>query len=161
MTQIHRTTSIALVSLVLGLAAGCSRQEPDEARTESIARPEVSAPAQEVTVVGRNYCLGCALKKDLGAAAQCSKYGHRHALKVASATADGKELPEMKGWVLHYLDTDNGQPFIKSNRDKTLTGKGRIYTAERVLEVDKQVPATEPAGSKGKPEHPEHPKKGK
>ena len=90
MTQIHRAPFVVLVALVLGLAAGCSKDAPDEARTEAATPgPDVSTPAQEVTVVGRNDCLGCALKKAEGAAAQCAKYGHRHALEVESATGAG------------------------------------------------------------------------
>jgi hypothetical protein len=72
-------------------------------------------------------------------------------LKVANATAAGKNLPEMKGWILHYLDTDNAQAVIKDHHGETLTLKGKVYIEERVFEVGKPDEAK-------KPEHPEHPK---
>jgi hypothetical protein len=125
---------------------------PDHPKKPAQPRQEsATAGVIEATVTGENFCLGCTLKAELGAAAQCSKYGHRHALKVTSATAAGKEVPELTGWVLHYLDTDNGQPYIKEHHEKTLTLKGKVYSAVRVLEVDK-------GGIAQKPEHPEHPK---
>ena len=107
----------------------------------------------EATVTGSNFCLGCSLKKDLGAGAQCSIYGHKHSLKVTKAVAAGKELPEMNGWVLHYLETDKSQDLINKHHGENLTVTGRIYPNERVLEVA----SIEPEQPK-KPEHPEHPK---
>lgn len=107
-------------------------------------------------VTGESICLGCALKGQ-GAAAQCDKFGHRHALRVISVNADGKELAEFKGSVLHYLDTDNAQPFIQGKQSGKLTVQGKVYAAERVIEVT-TAQATEKTEPAKKPEHPEHPK---
>ena len=123
-------------------------------------QPPAQAKAVEATVVGENICLACSLKQERGAAAQCDKYGHRHALKVTSATAAGKDAPEMKGWVLHYLENDDAQPLIKEHHYETLAVKGKVHAAERVLEVVKfeaAKKAEHPEHPK-KPEHPEHPK---
>lgn len=138
---------IAMVGYVL------AQEHPEHPKKPAQpAQKAAQAVVVQAVVTGQNFCLGCALKKAAGAAAQCSKYGHRHALKVTSATVAGKDAPEMKGWVLHYLDTDDGQPYIKEHHDETVTLKGKVYSEARVLEVEKQEAAK-------KPEHPEHPKK--
>lgn len=139
-------TLLAALLVIAGAGYALAQDHPEHPKKQPAA-----AKVVEATVVGENFCLGCSLKKEKGAAAQCSIYGHRHALKVTTATAAGKNLPEMKGWVLHYLDTDNAQSFIKQHGGETLTLKGKVYIDERVLEVNKPDEAK-------KPEHPEHPK---
>lgn len=148
---------IFVSSLGIAIAGFALAQDHPEHPTKDPSKPsQASASAEviEAVVTGENYCLGCSLKKEWGAAAQCSKHGHRHALKVTTATAAGKEIPELQGWVLHYLDTDNGQPFIEEHHEETLTLKGKVYREARVLEVEKQKDAKKPEH----PEHPEHPK---
>ena len=108
-----------------------------------------------VRVTGESVCLGCALKKEKGAKAQCSVFGHKHVLKVTTASADGNSLP-IKGWVLHYLETKNSQELITKPHEKPVTISGVLYPAERVLEVIEIIKVTTP-----KPEHPkrtDHPK---
>lgn len=136
------------------LAVTASAQEHPEHPKKQTATTASATTVAEATVTGENFCLGCALKKDKGAAAQCSKYGHKHALKVTSATVDGKEHPEMTGWVLHYLDTDNAQPLIKEHHQETVKLTGKVYADERTFEVTKLEDSKEAK----KPEHPEHPK---
>jgi hypothetical protein len=146
---------IILSLLTIGIVGYGLAQEHPEHPKKAPAQPapgSAKAEAGEAVVTGKNFCLGCSLKKEWGAAAQCSKYGHRHALKVTTATADGKEVPDMKGWVLHYLDTDNAQPYIKEHHEETLTLQGKVYSGARVLEVGQQEAAK-------KPDHPEHPDK--
>jgi hypothetical protein len=126
-------------------------EHPNKQTTPTASGKAVQANAVEATLVGENFCLGCSLKKASGAAAQCETYGHRHALKVAVATVAGKDVADMKGWVLHYLDTDDAQSYIKEHHGETVTLKGKIYADARVIEVSKQPEAK-------KPEHPEHPK---
>ncbi|MBI4575272.1 MAG: hypothetical protein HY722_03310 [Planctomycetes bacterium] len=142
--------------LITGYALAQEHPEHPKPPKRDPARPagdSTAAATIDAVVTGQNFCLGCQLKKDRGAAAQCDKYGHRHALRVTTAAgADGADLPALAGWVLHYLDTDLGQPFVKEHHDETLVLKGKVYTAERVLEVAEQK------GAK-KPEHPEHPRK--
>ncbi len=149
--------SILFASLLgIAIAGYALAQDHPEHPTKKTAQLEVI----DATVVGENICVGCSIEKEKGAAAQCSKYGHRHALKVTTATTAGKEIPEMKGWVLHYLETDNGQPMIKEHHGEVLTLKGKIYSEERVFEV-LTVEAKKPDHPKEakKSEHPEHPKK--
>ncbi len=58
--------------VVLALCAGAMAQE--------------EKAAKETTLSGTLVCIGCTLKKEHGAKAQCSVYGHQHGLK----TSDGK-----------------------------------------------------------------------
>lgn len=131
------------------------------------------APKEGVAAVvtGDNVCLGCTLKKESGAAAQCSVYGHQHTLRVTKARLDGKEAPELKGQVLHYLPTDKSKDLIGAHHGEKLTIAGKVYLDARTLEVasvqsagtqaegSATKPASRPAeGSSKKSEHPEHPK---
>ena len=96
------------------------------------------------SVVGRNFCLGCSLKKQKGAAAQCSVFGHKHSLRIATATGkDGKELADLKGWVLHYLENEKSVDLIKKHHGATVNLRGIIYPSERVFEVSEMVPKSE------------------
>ena len=139
--------ALVLAGVLGTVAAGAAwAQEHPEHPTKK--QESTQSTAIEATVTGENICVACAIQ---GAAAQCSKNGHQHALKVASATKDGKDLPEMKGSILFYLVTDNAQPLIKEHHAETVTLKAKIYPAERMLEVA-QIEAA-------KKDHPEHPKK--
>ncbi len=120
---------VFLVTVVaLGwLVSGCAEKDGVEIESDVI----------KATVEGANFCLGCALKKQKGAAAQCSIFGHKHALKVTRAVGkDGKELTGMRGWVLHYLETEKSQDLIKQHHGEELTITGKVYPLERELEVD-------------------------
>ena len=101
--------------------------------------------AIKVNLTGQNFCLGCALKKKFGAGAQCSLFGHKHSLRVTKAIANGKELPSMQGWVLHYLETQKSKDLIHKHHGENLSITGTIYPTERVLEVTsfKKVAAPE------------------
>lgn len=148
-----KRTIVACITGLLFAGAALAQEHPDRPKKDSAAvaaKPSVV----EATVTGQNICLGCTLKKE-GAGSQCSKYGHQHALKVSSASAKDSDVSYMTGWILHYLETDAAQPFIKEHDAETLILEGKVYTAERVLEVRKQVDAKSAPGKKS--EHPEHP----
>ncbi len=119
---------------------------------------ERGAKVVEATGTGTNFCLGCTLKKEDGAGAQCDVFGHRHALRVTQALVDGKEQPAMTGWVLHYLETTKSEELIKKHHGKSVTVVGKVYPDERVLEVASFQVEPAKAPPKPKPEHPEHPK---
>ena len=144
---------LASVLAVAVMAISAPAQDHPE-HPEHPKKQTADAEVIEATVAGENFCLGCSLKEGKGAASQCSKFGHQHALKVTSATVGGKDRPDMMGWVLHYLDTDKAQPLIKEHHDETVTMTGKVYAEERVLEVGELKEAKEAK----KPEHPEHPK---
>ena len=102
------------------------------------AKAGVPAGTKEVAIVGTNHCLGCALKKEHGAKAQCGVYGHRHSLKVEKAMdADGNELARLKGRTLGYLENDNSAKLVKGEvfHGARVEVKGRLYEQESVIEV--------------------------
>lgn len=142
MMRMMRKLSYRVVGslLVLGLAA-C---ESNKASTESVPTPapasaeESRLATQTITVVGENYCLGCALKKEQGAAAQCSVYGHRHALRVEKAAAEGgRPLQQLAGETLHYLDNDQSKSLLGGEElhNKRVEVKGKLFAPERTLQV--------------------------
>ena len=97
-----------------------------------------ASPAKEIAVVGTNYCLGCALKREHGAGAQCSVYGHRHGLKVEKARdGAGNELAALKGRTLSYLENDKSEKLFKGEvfHGARVEVKGRLYEKESVIEV--------------------------
>ena len=119
----------AVFAFVVVFVHGCA----DETSKGPTAK---QAAVTEATVTGSNICLGCSLKKQKGAAAQCSIFGHKHGLKITKAVGpDGKDLPEMRGWVLHYLETEHSQDLITEHRGETLIITGKVYPLERMLEV--------------------------
>ena len=119
----------ALVSLwiILFVSAGLVAEEATE--TSGLA----------IAVVGNNYCVGCTLKKTKGAAAQCSIYGHQHALKVERATGeDGSTLTELAGVTLFYLENDQSTSLIKGEgtHGEKVKITGSLFVDERILQVD-------------------------
>ena len=49
----------------------------------------------------------------------------------------------MKGWVLNYLENDKSEDLITKHADEQLTITGKIYPAERILEVESYKAAAE------------------
>lgn len=98
-----------------------------------------AADSVRATVVGTDYCLGCTLKKEKGAAAQCSIYGHRHALKLEQITTEGGgEVGIKKGITLHYLENDKSKDLVKGSKfhGKRIEVVGKVYPEERIIEVE-------------------------
>lgn len=123
-------TCLVVAGLLFAQGSG-AKDSPQSEGTAGLA----TAKSVEATVKGENICLGCTLKKEKGAGAQCSIYGHKHVLKVAGAEAAGKDLTDMNGWVLHYLETQASESLIKEHHGESLTIVGKVYPDERVLEV--------------------------
>ena len=133
---------IRTLSLTIAVAVTCfttvSYADEDSPKTDG--RAGVAPGVIHASVEGNNFCLGCALKKREGAAAMCSVYGHRHSLRVARAIGkDGKELADLKGWVLHYLENEKSQELIKKHHGENVKLSGKIYPLERVFEVSSLV----------------------
>ena len=151
---------MTVITTVVGVVAGLALGGLVFAAEEGSATHGQSARA--VTVTGENYCVGCALKKE-GAAAKCSVYGHRHALKVSEAKdASGNAVPEMEGWTLHYLNNKTGKELVKKHHGETMTLSGRVFPQERVFDVSKMpmaategsaAAATTTAATKGPHKH--------
>jgi hypothetical protein len=84
-----------------------------------------AAKPQTVNFKGTLSCLGCDLKKAYGAGAQCSVYGHKHALK----TADGKYYT--------FLENQKSEPLIKGEKwhGKPIQVTGVVFPGSQVIEV--------------------------
>ncbi|MBI3911281.1 MAG: hypothetical protein HY320_10155 [Armatimonadetes bacterium] len=89
------------------------------------ARAEEEAKPKAVTLTGTLVCLGCDFKKAHGAAAQCSVYGHKHALKTK------------KGRYYTFLENAKSEPLIKGEtlHGKQVEVKGVVFPGSQVLEV--------------------------
>ena len=95
-------------------------------------------PLKELTLTGENYCVGCSLKKAEGAAAQCSVYGCKHALKVEKAVdSKGEEISELEGATLHYLENDASVELFKGKKyhGENVSIIGNVHLDERVVDV--------------------------
>lgn len=128
-----RSGILASVIVLLFTGNALAQEHPEH--------PQASEPKGDVitaTITGENFCVGCELKAEHSAAAQCDVYGHRHALRVTSVSGAGDAAPEMEGWVLHYLPNDKGDPFITGHHNETLKLTGKVYVGARVLEVQNQ-----------------------
>jgi hypothetical protein len=78
--------SVALLTLALFVGAfGAAFAGDDHAHGKGEAHDDKATQAEHANMEGTLVCMGCSLKKGGGARAQCSEYGHTHALK----TADG------------------------------------------------------------------------
>lgn len=90
-----------------------------------------------VVVTGTNYCVGCALKTDADAKANCKVYGHKHALKVDQLMDETMIIfPEFTGLTLFYLENEKSTKLINDNHGKRITVHGKLYLDTRVLEVE-------------------------
>ncbi len=89
-----------------------------------------------VSVVGTNYCVGCAHKKEFGAASQCKTYGCDFAFKVEKLVEPcGMELAEWSGKTLYYLENDNSSKLSTDHHGEKLTISGKLYLESSLLEV--------------------------
>jgi len=82
--------------------------------------------ATPVTLKAKVICLGCALKKEQGAKAQCSIYGHKNALK----TEDGRV------WTI--LENDVSKELINSHEyaGKEIEIAGKIFGSTQIIEIE-------------------------
>lgn len=127
-----------------------SKPQPIEAVTT--ATPETKK--DEAVITGKVICVGCTLKKEKGANAQCSIYGHKSALKVEKVVFSGDWKPDpkykgkwppsdlpnpdpaYKGKILSFLPNDRSAELLKTkHHGKKVTIVGRIYPKANMLEV--------------------------
>jgi len=138
--KIFLTTKL-LLTLILFLTLTVTAYSQDESTGKVELKKDIQQTAGgdvvSVMVEGTNICLGCTLKHEKGASAQCKIYGHRHTLKVENAyDENGEELNYMAGWILHYLENDNSEEYITGHHNNELKIKGKVYTNARTLEVE-------------------------
>jgi hypothetical protein len=118
MNRTRRRLLVSLAALGFALLSTAPTRAQDGAKAEG-------PKAQAATLKGTLTCLGCDLKKAHGAGAQCSVYGHKHALK----TADGKYYT--------FLENAKSEPLIKGEKwhNKPLEVTGTVFPGSQVIEV--------------------------
>lgn len=118
--------------------------------------PGIQAQAAESTVIhGDVVCFGCALKKEQGAKAQCSVYGHVNAVRLG----DGK--------IWSILENDQSKELVQNHdyAGKHVHIQGRQIPEAQTIEVESFEVASDGSHSQPKDapksEHPaaksEHP----
>jgi len=78
------------------------------------------------TFEGTLVCQGCDLKKNEGARAACSVYGHKHALK----TDDGKHI--------NFLENKFSEDLVngKKYQNRKMKISGNYYASANLIDVD-------------------------
>ena len=110
--------------------SSCSAKKT--AKTASVGEISAQMAAAEegavkhVDVEGQLVCLGCSLKKAEGANAECSTFGHKHALK----TADGAYLS--------LLENKFSADLVKGEKyhNKNVSIHGVYHANANVLDVE-------------------------
>jgi len=125
---------ILVVAAKIGFAQGHSHM-PTDAVTQATPR----LGHDEVVITGKVICLGCHLKKERGAKAQCSIYGHTNAIVLEKVIDhQGKKLNELNGKIYEFLRNDQSDKLIKdySYVGKTIIVIGKIYPEANIIEVN-------------------------
>ena len=119
MNHSRRSLLASLAALSAGLLSGAVAA-PSLAQSGSAgAKPKM------VALRGTLACLGCDLKKAHGAGAQCSVYGHKHALK----TSNGKYYT--------FLENARSAPLVKGEalHGRQVEVRGTLFPGSQVIEV--------------------------
>ncbi len=130
---------VLILVLILSLGSSlvlAAEHQPRHVDAITAATPKLKA--DEVVVTGKVICLGCSLKKEKQAQAQCSIYGHINALLIEKViNAQGKKIDEAKGKIYQFLHNDQSDNLIKdhSYAGKILIITGKIYPEANILEV--------------------------
>ena len=110
----------------------------DAASVAGSEATDVDAEPIEVVLTGKNSCLGCDLSGEHDAESDCAGYGCGHALTVeAATTADGEEIANLIGRVIHYLPNDTSAPLIEDEdfHGEDVEVEGRLFANSSTLEV--------------------------
>jgi len=106
---------------------------------DAVTQATPKLTSEEVVVTGKVICLGCHLKKDKGAKAQCSIYGHTNAIVLEKVIdQQGKKLNELNGKIYEFLHNDQSDKLIKDHQlvGKTIIVVGKIYSEANIIEVN-------------------------
>lgn len=127
-----------VLSLILGimpnlvLAQGHSHSDAVTSATPKLGQ-------DEVVVTGRVICLGCHLKQEKQAKAQCSIYGHTNAIIIEKAIdPEGKHVAGAEGKIYQFLHNEKSDELIKdhSYAGKVIIVAGKVYPEANILEVN-------------------------
>lgn len=116
--MVKKTAIVMTVLLVLVASIAVAGEKKSEMKAE--------LKAENATFEGKLVCLGCDLKKAEGARAECSVYGHQHALK----TSDGKYVNLLEN--KYSADLLNGEKYSGKN----IKIQGVYYANANQLDVE-------------------------
>ena len=129
-----------VLSFILGIASSSIlAQEHLHKHHEAVTGATPQLAQDEVVITGKVICLGCHLKKERKARAQCSIYGHINALVIEKIiNAQGKSIDELKGKVYQFLHNDKSDKLVKDHNyaGKTIIVVGKIYPEANIIEVN-------------------------
>ncbi|MBA3052404.1 hypothetical protein KKF70_00880 [bacterium] len=146
------TAVVLTMSVFIGNVngSGCGGGSCDHAEVESKEKkaPNIKVDAVtaatpkpekgQVVVTGTLVCTSCSLKKSKKAESQCSVYGCSYAIKTEKVMSPkGEKLKEETGVLFHILANDKSEDLLQANnkgRDVIVVGK--LYSDERVIEID-------------------------
>lgn len=134
--------AVSLVVVGLVFASGNGRQQERGTKVTTPAPPADQTVKASVTGVN---VLQVARKNGPATSPGSTTAGRSHALQVITAVIDGREQPEMKGWVLQYRQTVKGRELIRKHDGETLIVTGILDPGKRVLEVSSFARAAVPA----------------
>lgn len=128
-----------VLSFVFGFTlSSVSAQEHTHKHADAVTSATPKLGQDEVVITGRIICLGCHLKKEKQAKAQCSIYGHTNAVIIEKAiNPEGKHVAGAEGKIYQFLQNDQSDKLIKDHDyvGKIVVITGRIYPEANLLEV--------------------------
>lgn len=131
---------LVFVSLVLGIASSqIFAQTHSHGSPQAVTQATPQLGHDEVVITGKVICLGCHLKKEKQAKAQCSIYGHTNAIFIEKIyDAKGKSIDELKGKIFQFLHNEKSDGLIKNHSysGKVIILVGKIYPEANILEVN-------------------------
>lgn len=131
---------ILFLSFTLGIVVSPILAEENSHRhPEAVTSATPQLGPEEVVITGKVICLGCSLKKEKQAKAQCSIYGHTNALIIEKIIdAKGKSIDELKGKVYQFLHNDQSDKLVNDHGyiDKIIIVVGKVYLDANILEVN-------------------------
>ena len=117
--MIRKTMAVLTLALFVVSAAGLALAGEKKGDMDTMH-------GEHVKFQGKLVCLGCSLKKAEGARAECSEYGHTHALM----TADGKYI--------NFLPNRYSDALMKGGKfdNQEITVEGTYFADADVLDVE-------------------------
>lgn len=129
---------ILILSIILTFVPKVFAQAHKHGHSDAVTGATPKLEAGEVVVTGTVICLGCSLKKEKGALAQCSVYGHVNALRIEKVIdAQGKQVKEIRGKIYQFLHNDKSDKLIIDHgfAGKKMVVVGKVYPEANILEA--------------------------
>lgn len=129
-------TVLLLVSMAV--AGENSKQNTRPVQIEAVTTATPKLGEGDAVITGTLLCLGCSLKKEEGANAQCSIYGHQTALKIETVVFFGSREPDKnyRGKIVFFLTNDRSAELLKAKyHGRKITIVGRMFLKANLVDV--------------------------